>query len=271
MAACRDGVSFPADFPQNLVKRFTSAYTAHSLLHMARPLIGITMDYGEQATQYMLPDDYATAVERAGGMPYCIPFRLDHALIPELVDHLAGILFSGGDDLDPSLYGETRHPKTSPLDSDRERFELALMAEVEKRRMPALGICLGSQLMNVYRGGSLKQFLPEVPREGALEHRRMGDTSRRHEVNIVPGTVLADTIGKSQIIANTRHKQAVDRLGRGLRITATAPDGIIEGIEDPSLPLFLAVQWHPENLWREPEHLAPFKLLVEKSRVAGKS
>jgi putative glutamine amidotransferase len=146
---------------------------------------------------------------------------------------------------------------------------LALLAEVEKRRMPALGICLGNQLMNVYRGGSLVQFLPEVPRDGALEHRRLGEQGRRHEVNIVPGTVLADAIGKTQIIANTRHKQAVQRLGRGLRVTATAPDGIIEGIEDPSLPMFLAVQWHPENLWREPEHLAPFKLLVERSRSAG--
>jgi putative glutamine amidotransferase len=238
---------------------------------MPRPVIGITMDYGEKPTQYMLPDDYSTAVEKAGGMPYCIPFRLDLALIPELVDLLDGIVFSGGDDLDPSLFGEPRHPQASPLDADRERFELALMAEVEKRQMPALGICLGSQLMNVYRGGSLMQFLPEVSRDGALEHRRLGDTGRRHSVKIIPDTQLASAIGKSEIVANTRHKQAVQRLGRGLRITATAPDGVIEGIEDPTLPMFLAVQWHPENLWREPEHLAPFKLLVEKSKVAAAS
>jgi putative glutamine amidotransferase len=233
---------------------------------MPRPVIGITMDYGEKPTQYMLPDDYATAVEKAGGMPYCIPFRMDLSMIPELVDLLDGIVFSGGDDLNPQLFGETRHEKAESLDPDRERFELALMAEVEKRRMPALGICLGSQLMNVYRGGSLVQFLPELPREGALEHRKLNDPTRRHPVKIVPGTQLAKAIGKSEIIANTRHKQAVGRLGRGLRITATAPDGIIEGIEDPTLPMFLAVQWHPENLWREPEHLAPFKMLVERSR-----
>jgi putative glutamine amidotransferase len=235
---------------------------------MKRPVIGITMDYGEKPSQYMLPYAYTTSVERAGGMPWPLPYKTDLSLIPEIVDRLDGILFSGGDDLDPSLYGETRHPKAEPIDPDRQRFELALIAEVERRRMPALGICLGCQLMNVHRGGSLNQFLPDQQRDDALEHRKLspGDSTRRHAVHLEPGTRLAEAIGRSEISVNTRHKQSVNRTGKGLRVIAKAPDGVIEAIEDPSHPFFMAVQWHPENLSEEPEHLAPFKLLVEQSR-----
>jgi putative glutamine amidotransferase len=120
--------------------------------------------------------------------------------------------------------------------------------------------------MNVHRGGSLVQYLPDARREQAIDHRKdPAQPNRRHRVRIEPQTVLAGAIGRSEIDVNTRHKQAIRDLGRGLRVNAVAPDGVIEGIEDPSLPLFLAVQWHPENLSEEPEHLAPFKLLVEKA------
>jgi putative glutamine amidotransferase len=214
----------------------------------------------------MLTHDYATSVERAGGIPFPLAYKIDRSLIPEIVDHLDGIVFSGGDDLDPVLYGEAYHPKAEPIDPARQTFELALIAEVERRRMPALGVCLGSQLMNVHRGGSLIQFLPEHERDGLLEHRRLDDHFRRHPVRLVPGTMLADAVGKAEISVNTRHKQSVGRLGRGLRVIATAPDGVIEGVEDPAHPFFMAVQWHPENLKDEPEHLAPFKLLVEKAK-----
>lgn len=236
---------------------------------MPRPLIGITLDYGDKPRQYMLPYDYATSVERAGGMPWPLPFKTDLSLIPEIVDRLDGIVFSGGDDLDPSLYGQSWHPNAEPIDPDRQRFELALIAEVEKRRMPALGICLGCQLMNVHRGGSLNQFLPDVNRDGALEHRKLNDDLRRHSVELVPGTRLAQAIGRGQIEVNTRHKQSIARTGRGLRVIAKAPDGVVEGIEDPGHPFFMAVQWHPENLSERPEHLAPFRLLVTSAAQAA--
>src|SRR6185503_21313975 len=105
---------------------------------MPRPVIGITMDYGDKPNQYMLPYDYAASVERAGGLPLAIPFKTDLSLIPEIVDRLDGIIFSGGEDLDPALYGEARHPQAEPINPDRQRFELALLAEVERRRMPTL-------------------------------------------------------------------------------------------------------------------------------------
>jgi putative glutamine amidotransferase len=230
------------------------------------PVIGVTVDRCDNHFQrYESTCDYSTAVERAGGLPVMLPYRISEDLIPQYVDLLDGLVFTGGDDLNPHLYGEPYHPNAELLDPKRQQFELALMAEAERRRLPMLGICLGEQLMNVYRGGSLIQFLPDLHRENALEHRSMGDPTRRHLVRIIPGTVLAAVIGKRLITVNTRHKQAVGRVGRGLRVNAIATDGIIEGVEDPALPLFLGVQWHAENLIDVPEHLAVFKLLVEKA------
>lgn len=229
------------------------------------------MDYEDDGKGYASPFDYATAIERAGGLPFAIPYRMPLELIPQYVDAVDGILFCGGNDLDPALYGESWHPGAEAIDPDRQKFELALLAEVERRRTPTLGVCLGSQLMNVHRGGSLVQFLPDQKRDESLEHRKMNDTSRRHAVHIEPGTILSKEIGRPEIQVNTRHKQAVGKLGRGLRVNAKAPDGVIEGIEDPSMPLFLAVQWHPENLSDQPEHLAPFRLLVERATEARES
>jgi putative glutamine amidotransferase len=242
---------------------------------MRRPVIGITMDHKDDLSRgggYALPFDYSKSIEAAGGLPLAIPYKTHPALIPQYVDLCDGILFTGGNDLDPSLYGEQWHPKAQRIDPDRQSFELALLAEVERRRTPCLGVCLGSQIMNVHRGGSLVQFLPDNDRDGALEHRKLNDDGRRHAVHIEPGTILSKTIGRDQIIANTRHKQAVGKLGRGLRVAAHAPDGVIEAIEDPSMPLFLAVQWHPENLAaKQPEHLSLFKLLVERATDAAKA
>ena len=235
---------------------------------MPRPRIGITVDTHDQPDQYESPTAYATAIEKAGGLPLLLPYRTDLSLVPQLVDTLEGILFSGGNDLDPSLWGETYHPNAVPIDPDRQRFEMALLAEVERRRVPALGICLGSQLMNVYRGGSLFQFLPDLEREAALEHRKINGVAPRHEVRVQPESLVARSLGKTQIDANSSHKQSVHQVGRGLRIIGTAPDGIVEGVEDPSLPLFLGVQWHPERLHNEPDHLALFKLLVQKAAQA---
>lgn len=237
-----------------------------------RPIIGITTDYSdEKPTRYMLPSDYAASVERAGGLPLLLPFRADLSLVPDYVDLVDGVLFTGGNDLDPALYGdEPWHPMAKKLDPARQRFELALLAEVERRRTPALGVCLGSQLMNVHRGGSLHQFIPDALKNSPIDHRFHGDSSFRHAVEVKPGTVLAEVVGKAgPIQVNSRHKQAMRVLGRGLAANAVAPDGIVEGFEDPSLPLFLAVQWHPENLTAEmPEHLALFQRLVRVSTAA---
>jgi putative glutamine amidotransferase len=232
---------------------------------MKRPVIGITTDTAEKPDQYESPMAYAQSVQKAGGLPLLLAYGTDLSLIPQLVDLLDGVLFSGGNDLDPALYGEAYHPGAVPGDPARQRFELALIAEVEKRRMPALGICMGCQLMNVHRGGSLIQFLPDQPRQETLEHRKINNQWTHHPVRVEPQSLVARAVGKTDFQANSSHKQAVKKLGRGLQKIGLSPDGVIEGVEDPSLPLFLGVQWHPERLSDEPEHLALFKLLVEKA------
>lgn len=236
---------------------------------MARPRIGITIDTHDKPDQYESPVTYATAVAKAGGLPFLLPYKTDLSLVPQYVDALDGILFSGGNDLDPALYGEAYHPRAVPIDPDRQRFEMALLEEVERRRMPVLGICLGSQLMNLYRGGSLVQFLPEIDRQPPLEHRKIDGVMPRHGVHLKPESAVAHALGKTEIDANSSHKQAIKQVGRGLRIIGTAPDGVIEGIEDPTFPLFLGVQWHPERLHNEPDHLSLFRLLVDKAAEAS--
>jgi putative glutamine amidotransferase len=229
---------------------------------MRRPRIGITIDSTDDMGKYESPVTYAKAIEKAGGVPILFPYKSDFSLIPDYADLVDGVLFSGGPDLDPTVYGQTLHPNAQPIDPDRQKFEMALLAEAERRQTPILGVCLGSQVMNVYRGGSLNQFIPDL--ELGLEHRKI-DEPTRHPAKVDTGSQLGRAIGKQDISVNTYHKQSVKQLGRGLRVVATAPDGIIEGFEDPSFPLFAAVQWHPERLIEEAEHLAPFRLLVEKS------
>lgn len=235
---------------------------------MKRPVIGLTTDSNDADDRYMSTMTYAAAIEKAGGLPLLLPYAVDHSLVPQYVDLLDGVCFSGGNDMNPVRYNEEWHPKVAKMDSRREAFEFALIAEVEKRRMPALGVCFGSQLMNVHRGGSLIQFLPEQ-KPGCSEHRYLKDQGAcRHDIKLDLDSQLGRAIGKSEVSVNTYHKQAVNQIGRGLRVTASAPDGVIEAFEDPTLPCFVAVQWHPERLIEEPEHLAPFKLLVTRSSEA---
>ena len=235
---------------------------------MSRPIIGLTMDFDEKDSRYELNGDYVTSIEKAGGLPLAIPFCDETDSIPRLLDLFDGILFIGGDDLDPSLYGESWHEKAIRIHPRRQGFELALVAEVERRRMPALGICLGCQLLNVHRGGSLHQFIPDLNLTPAIEHRKADRPSPRHSVSIDPKTQLGLAIGQTEMETNSYHMQAIRRLGRNLRLVASAPDGVIEGFEDPDLPLFAAVQWHPERLHDRSEQLALFRLLVEKSAAA---
>lgn len=232
---------------------------------MRRPVIGITCDHNASCTQYLSPHGYAEAVEGAGGLPLLLPYRTGAALIPQLVDLLDGIVFSGGNDLDPSAWNEPRHPGAVPVDPRRESFERALLVEVERRRLPTLGICLGSQLINAHRGGSMHQFLPDVPRDPSLEHRRVNEQWGRHEVTVVPGSTLHRIVGADRISVNSSHKQASREVGRGLVVVARADDGVVEGVEDPSLPFFLGVQWHPERIVEEPPHHALFLALVQEA------
>ena len=229
-----------------------------------RPVIGITTDHDRGRSRHEVAGGYVAAVERAGGLPLIVPYG-EVGRVPQTLDLLDGLLLTGGNDPDPAAWGEPWHPACVPVDPARERFERALLAESQRRRLPTLGICFGMQLMNLVRGGSLIQFLPEHRRENPLEHRKLSDAdwSRRHPVRLMGS--LAERLDSTELSVNSNHRQAVGRLGDGLLAAAVAPDGVIEAVEDPSMPLFLGVQWHPERLIDEAAHFALFTLLVLRS------
>lgn len=183
---------------------------------------------------------YREAMEAAGLHPVLV-----RAGDPVSLDGMSGLLLMGGDDVDPALYGEERHPRTDPPDAELDRVEQALLRDALDRDLPVLGICRGLQLMNVFHGGTLIQHLD--PPE---QHRQKTDDKSvpAHAAKIEPGTLLADIAREPELRVNSRHHQAVKDLGAGLRIAAVEPvAGIVEALERPDKRFVLAVQWHPEN------------------------
>jgi putative glutamine amidotransferase len=192
-----------------------------------------------------LRQNYAEAVERAGGLPVLLPHEPDRAT--DYLDRIAGLVVAGGAfDVDPAMFGATdRHP-TVKLKGRRTDFEAAIVNGALARDMPVLGICGGQQLLNVVLGGTLYQHIPdEVPR--ALEHEQPNPrTEPGHDVAVAAGTLLARICDCTMLAVNSAHHQAAKDVGPGIVVNATAPDGVIEGIEDPKKRFCLGVQWHPE-------------------------
>jgi len=185
-----------------------------------------------------------------------------------LLGRLDGLVFSGGPDLDPGVYGHAPHPQLGPdVDAVSDRYELALLAAAAERDLPVLGICRGMQAMNVARGGSLRQHLPDIT---ALAHRQTHDAFvPAHPVAVAPGSLLHVLSGGVDLPVNSFHHQAADRVGRGLEVCAGAPDGTIEAVWDPSARFLLGVQWHPELLTHLPAQAALFTALVAAASGAG--
>ena len=186
---------------------------------------------------------YVRALERAGAVPVVLP-PVDAGLIPALVAPLAGVCLSGGPDLDPSAYGAARDPHLGPTEPGLDAFELEVARCADAAGLPILGICRGAQALNVARGGSLHQHLPD--------HRQTDPGwVTTHTVEIAPHSRLAGIRGATEQQVNSFHHQAVDRLGAGLRAVAWAPGGSIEAIEGDGERLVLGVQWHAESLDRD--------------------
>lgn len=246
-----------------------------------RPLIGVTTSEmrraeslnptpeGEPPThlEMALGLPYLRGLEAAGALPLVMPPLHEDAIEP-LLDRLDGICLSGGPDLDPAGYGAEPHPELGPIEPNLDRFELAVARRADAREMPILAICRGTQAINVVRGGTLYQHLPEISTE--IAHRqRIPGTQTSHPVEVVPGSDLAAALGGTEIDVNSFHHQALDRLGAGLRVSARAPDGTIEGVEDPDRPFLIGVQWHAETLVHRVYEEALFRNFVDACRDDG--
>jgi len=214
-----------------------------------------------------VPAGYAAAVEAAGGIPVILPV-LAPEKAPEVLEHLQGLLLSGGVDLDPSHYGEDPLPGLGKVTPERDAFELALARRALAAGVPVLGICRGVQVLNVAAGGTLFQDLGSQL-EKVLKHRQ--EAPRWHEshaVRLDPSSRMAAILGVTETRVNSFHHQAVRLVAPGLRAVAWAPDGVIEAVESVDGGFALGVQWHPEEMWdRYPLHLKPFSALVEAARA----
>jgi putative glutamine amidotransferase len=200
---------------------------------------------------------YVNAVARAGGRPLLVP--PSEEAIEETLDALDGLLFSGGSDIEPTIYGAEPHPSVNGTRPDRDRAELGLMEAALARDMPILAVCRGMEVLNIARGGDLVQHLPDVV--GHEDHKHTPGVFGDHEVDLKEGSRLCRLLGERAPV-KSHHHQGVGRLGKSLVETAWAEDGTIEGIEDPSRRFALGVLWHPE----QGEDFALFRELVEEAR-----
>jgi putative glutamine amidotransferase len=221
---------------------------------MDRPVIGLCTAlerarwsvWDQQA--FLLPRSYIDAVQRAGGLAIMLPPDARAMKDPDAVlDLVDGLILAGGADIDPDAYGEERHRNTVGTVPERDTFEIALTRRAFERDVPLLGICRGMQLMNVARGGTLLQHLPES--HGHHEHRRNPGSfdGADHDVRLAEGSLAARAAGETTHGTKSHHHQGVDRLGDGLEVTGWSTlDELPEAIEVPGSRFALGVQWHPE-------------------------
>lgn len=213
------------------------------------PVIGVT-SYVERSRTGIwdqeavwLPDAYVAPLRAAGAVTVVLPEQ-DPSLAPAALSRVDGLYLTGGYDVDPAAYGASPHERCDEPRPARDAWEIALVKEASALGIPVLGVCRGAQLLNVARGGTLYQHVPDVV--GHDDYQR-GDAVFRHlGVSVLPDTLLA-TVHPLERDVPMYHHQAIDRLGQGLVVSARSVHGLIEAIEDPEQVFCLAVQWHPEH------------------------
>lgn len=226
-------------------------------------LIGIVPSWVEER-KITINQDYVEAVLRAGGTPVLFPVTSDREQISLLLDQVDGLLLTGGVDVDPARYGELKMPCCGDCSTCRDSMEFPLCREALNRRMPVFAICRGMQVLSCVLGGDMYQDVAEQFGIGLRHPRYDVPADPVHTVDIHPDTLLSSIVGVSVLDVNSRHHQGVRNTGKGLIVSAAAPDGLTEGIELPGYPFALGVQWHPESLSdRYPEHQALFNAFVK--------
>lgn len=191
---------------------------------------------------------YLRAVNGPGAIPLIIPPILPGA-ISTILDTIDGLFVSGGPDIDPMIYDRAPNENNGPTNPAIDSFQYGLLREADVRRIPTLCVCRGMQMLNVARDGALHQHIPDDYPDSKISHAQQEDGAFvSHHVEIEPDTLLHKILGRESTEVNSFHHQAVDRLGHHLKISAVAPDGVVEAIEATDRDFFLGVQWHAESL-----------------------
>lgn len=197
---------------------------------------------------------YVTALENAGLVPLIVPPLSSDRAAAAVLDSVAGLVLTGGEDVDPARYGEERHEKVRSVNAARDATEAGLVEEARARGMPVLAICRGIQILNVALGGTLVQDISSQVRTSIAHDEDGPRDSRSHEIDVEPGSLIAKAIGVEHCTVNSFHHQSVKRVADGMRVTARSPDGVIEGLESADKDWWvMAVQWHPEEMTESAE------------------
>jgi putative glutamine amidotransferase len=235
---------------------------------MNLPLVGLTIartmsEYGY--SMMTVVEAYVQAIVRAGALPLLIPLGMPPEYYDEITRRVDGVLFTGGGDAHPDLYGSQHHPLVDHVDPDRDRVEVHLLKAVIEKEMPFLGICRGLQIVNVALGGTLFEDILDQ-RPASLRHDWSSDMPRdylAHMVQINLNSSIGQILGQTDVSVNSLHHQGIKALAPDLTATALAPDGLIEAFELPGYRFGLAVQWHPEWLPREAAMDGLFRAFVD--------
>ncbi len=207
-----------------------------------RPLIGICSNYNLETEEYCLREYYLESLLQAGATAILLPPVEDAVIMEQYLKSCHGVVFPGGGDIDPYYWGELASWELGEINPRRDDFEIKLAQLVIARKLPAMGICRGCQILNVAAGGTLLQDI-----DTTMAHQQKAPRNYPfHDIVIKPNTVLSGILNASEIRVNSFHHQAVEHPGTGMYISAIAPDGIIEAIENREAPFILGVQWHPE-------------------------
>lgn len=213
------------------------------------PLIGMPAQVDPGGGLEYLSRQYPESVAAAGGSPVIIPLTDTAERLLPIAERLDGILLTGNNsDMDPSHYGAARIPQCGASQSLRDKTDFLLLETAFRRRIPVLAICFGIQSLNVYCGGSLIQDIPESIGVKIAHNREESGSGASHEIRIFQGSVLEQIAGGADVVVNSTHHQAIERIGKNLDVIACAPDGVIESVVYSNRDHWvLGVQWHPEK------------------------
>lgn len=214
-----------------------------------KPLIGITPSVDVNNESYMVSTDNAQAIIKAGGIPVILPFFSKISDIDYITETIDGLYMTGGYDIDPLLFDEEPHQHLGTLTPTRDIFEMICIHQMLDHRKPILGVCRGSQILNIAVGGDMYQDMyTQIDRE-LLQHIQQAPKGHgSHFVHVKEGSLLETLTGMKKLLVNSRHHQANRALSVEFEVSGKANDGVIEAIESKEHPFVLGLQWHPENM-----------------------